>query len=42
MRGAYVSSTHVQEASDFVISDEGKRAQNKLWVNNCLIVLSHY
>jgi len=31
LRGAYISSMHVQEASDFVISEEGKRAQNKLW-----------
>jgi hypothetical protein len=27
---------HVQEPSDFVVSEEGKRAQTKLWVNNHL------
>ena len=30
--GAYISSMHVQEPSDFVISEEGKRAQTILWV----------
>ena len=34
LRGAYISSMHVQEPSDSVISEEGKRAQAKLWVNN--------
>jgi retinol dehydrogenase-12 len=34
LRGAYISSMQVQEPSDFVISEEGKRAQTKLWVNN--------
>ena len=33
LRGAYISSMQVQEPSDFVISEEGKRAQTKLWVN---------
>ena len=37
LRGAYISSMHVQEPSDSVVSEEGKRAQNKLWVNNYLI-----
>ena len=36
LRGAYISSMQVQEPSDFVISEEGKRAQTKLWVNNHL------
>ena len=36
LRGAYISSMHVQEASDFVVSEEGKRAQTKLWVNDHL------
>ena len=36
LRGAYISSMHVQETSDFVISEEGKLAQSKLWVNNYL------
>ena len=32
LRGAYISSMHVQEPSDFVVSEEGKVAQTKLWV----------
>ena len=34
LRGAYISSMQVWESSDFVVSEEGKRAQTKLWVNN--------
>ena len=34
LRGAVISSMQVQESSDFVVSEEGKRAQTKLWVNN--------
>ena len=33
LRGAYISSMQVRESSDFVVSEEGKRAQTKLWVN---------
>ena len=33
LRGAYISSMHIQEPSDAVVSEEGKRAQTKLWVN---------
>ena len=33
LRGAYISSMQIRESSDFVISEEGKRAQTKLWVN---------
>jgi retinol dehydrogenase-12 len=36
LRGAYISSMHIQEPSDFVVGEEGKRAQTKLWVNNYL------
>ena len=36
LRGAYISSMQVREPSDFVVSEEGKRAQTKLWVNNHL------
>ena len=39
LRGAYISSMEVREPSDFVVSEEGKRAQTKLWVINHL---SHY
>ena len=37
LHGAYISSMHVQDPVDFVISEEGKGAQNKLWVNNYLL-----
>ena len=37
LRGAYISGLHVEEPSDYVISEDGKHAQNKLWVNNCLL-----
>ena len=33
LRGAYISSMQIQEPSDFVVSEEGKHAQAKLWVN---------
>ena len=36
LRGAYISSMRVQEPSDFVVGETGKRAQTKLWVNNHL------
>ncbi|KAG6842754.1 hypothetical protein H0H93_003591, partial [Arthromyces matolae] len=31
LRGAYVSAGKVEEASDFVIGEEGKAVQEKLW-----------
>ena len=34
LRGAYISSMQVRETSDFAVSEEGNRAQTKLWVNN--------
>ncbi|KAF8961516.1 NAD(P)-binding protein [Flammula alnicola] len=33
LRGAYISQVQVSEASDYVISDEGKAVQDKLWNN---------
>ena len=39
LHGAYISSMQVREPSDFVISEEGRRAQTILWVN---IHLSYY
>jgi NAD(P)-dependent dehydrogenase (short-subunit alcohol dehydrogenase family) len=36
LHGTYISSMRVLEPSDFVVSEEGKRAQTKLWVNNHL------
>ena len=36
LRGAYISSMQIQEPSDFVVTEEGKHAQTKLWVNNHL------
>ena len=41
LRGAYISSMQIQEPSDFVVSEEGKRAQTILWVNNISVILSH-
>ena len=32
MRGAYTAYSKVAEPSDYVISDEGAKVQNKLWV----------
>lgn len=32
MRGAYISIAQISEASDFVISEDGKVYQDKLWV----------
>ena len=37
LRGAYISSMQIQEPSDVVVSEEGKRAQTKLWVNHYLL-----
>ena len=42
LRGAYISSMAIREPSDTVVSEEGKRAQDKLWVNNYHLNLSHY
>ena len=33
MKGAYISRASVVEPSDFVISEEGKEMQDKLWVS---------
>ena len=37
LRGAYISSMQVRESSDFAVSEEGNRAQTKIWVNNHLL-----
>ena len=37
LRGAYISSMQVRESSDFAVSEEGKRAQTKILVNNHLL-----
>jgi retinol dehydrogenase 12 len=43
LRGAYISSMKVHEPSDSVVSEEGKLAQTKLWVNNQSVILVwHY
>lgn len=34
MRGAYVSTQSIKEPSDFVISQDGGRAQEKIWVSS--------
>ena len=36
LRGAYISSMQIQEPSDLVVNEEGKRIQTRLWVNNHL------
>ena len=33
LRGAYISLARVSEPSDYVLSEEGKKAQDKLWVS---------
>jgi retinol dehydrogenase-12 len=33
MQGAYISLSKITEPSDFVISEEGKHAQDRLWVS---------
>jgi retinol dehydrogenase 12 len=40
LHGAYISSMRIQEPSDSVVSEEGKRAQAKLWVD--INYLSYY
>jgi len=40
MRGAYVSLARISEASDFVISEEGKAFQGKLWVCQFSFILN--
>ena len=35
VRGAYVSTQGIKEPSDFVISQDGGRAQEKIWVSFC-------
>ena len=32
LRGAYISASHVQEASDLVLGEEGLKFQNRVWV----------
>jgi retinol dehydrogenase-12 len=32
LRGAYISSSQVQEASDIVLGVEGRKLQDKIWV----------
>ena len=36
LRGAYISSSRVQEPSDTVLGDEGRKLQNKFWVGDRL------
>lgn len=39
LRGAYVALCQVSEASDYVLSDGGKRAQDVLWVSAAELLL---
>lgn len=34
LRGAYISSARVDEPSDYIVSEEGRSAQDKIWVRN--------
>ena len=36
LRGAYISAMKIHEPSDSVVSEEGKRGQTIIWVNNRL------
>lgn len=44
LRGAYISTMQVHEPSDEVVSEEGKRAQTKLWVSelSCRTYVPHF
>lgn len=39
MQGAYVSASMVKEPSDFVISHEGKVAEDRIWVSVYIYVV---
>ena len=38
LRGAYISCTQVSEVSDWVLSEEGKTFQDKLWVRKYIFI----
>lgn len=38
IQGAYVSSTSVEEPSDFVLSEKGKDVQQRIWVGSTFLV----
>jgi len=42
MRGAYISLSQVREPSEFVLSEEGARVQERIWVSANLICLDEY
>jgi len=42
LRGAYVANTRIEEASDWVLSEEGKRVQDLLWVRTSFVFLFSY
>jgi hypothetical protein len=33
LRGAYIHQSHIDEPSDYVLGEEGKKRENKLWVS---------
>jgi hypothetical protein len=41
VRGEYSSRSHVQDVSDFVLSEEGKRFADKVWVSAELRLVLH-
>jgi retinol dehydrogenase 12 len=40
VHGKYLNKCQVEEESDYAISSEGKKVQDRLWVSNLLINLS--
>jgi retinol dehydrogenase 12 len=41
LRGAYIAEADVQEPNDNVISEDGKRAQDRLWVGLIFIYICY-
>lgn len=39
LKGAYIASSQIREVSDFVLSELGVRAQEKLWVSVAFLFL---
>ena len=38
MKGAFVNNTDVVEPSDFVLSEEGQKMQDNVWVSRCVVL----
>ena len=37
LRGSYISASQVRESSDFVLSEEGAKLQDRIWVSHYLV-----